>query len=62
MGNQKPAILGGIPVFSVKLPIVRPSLPPLDPLLEEVRAVLESGQLTNGHYVAEFERLAAKRL
>ena len=62
MLNQKPAILGGTPLFSVKLPIVRPSLPPLDPLLEDVRAVFESGQLTNGRYVAEFEKLAAKRL
>jgi len=57
--ESKPAILGGSLAFETKLPIVRPSLPPLDPLLEEARAILASGQLTNGRYVRELEQRAA---
>lgn len=57
--DSKPAILGGTPAFKTQLPMVRPSLPPLDPLLEEARAILASGQLTNGRYVRDFEQQAA---
>ncbi len=60
--SEKPAILGGLPAFPSKLPIVRPSLPPLEPLLREAGSVLGSGRLTNGPCVREFEKQAARRL
>ncbi len=59
---EKPVILGGSPAFASKLPIVLPSLPPLEPLLRDVRNLLGSGQLTNGSYVREFERQCGRLL
>lgn len=59
---SSPAVLGGSPVFLQKVPIVRPALPPLEPLLRDARDLLESGQLTNGRYVRELERKLAERL
>ncbi len=59
---SRPALLGGVPAFATRLSVARPSLPPLDPLLEQARRLLESGQLTNGRHTRELERLAAERL
>ena len=62
MANGKPAILGGKPAFPVKLPIVRPRVPPIPPFLDDLSSVLGSGLLTNGPKVGEFERQAAEFL
>jgi dTDP-4-amino-4,6-dideoxygalactose transaminase len=57
-----PAIRGGRPVFPEGLPLARPSVPDPDRVVRDVRAILESEVLTNGPYVAEFERRAAEYL
>ena len=58
--DDLPAILGGSPTFPHGLPFVRPVVPELEPLLGEMRKILESGMLTNGPYVRELERRAAE--
>ena len=55
-GHLKPAILGGTPAFSARIPMVKPDLPSVDLLLRDARTILESGQITNGRWVREFEK------
>jgi dTDP-4-amino-4,6-dideoxygalactose transaminase len=62
MANGTPAILGGTPAFPAKLSIVRPTVPPIPPMLDDLKSVFGSGQLTNGPNVAKLERLAADYL
>jgi dTDP-4-amino-4,6-dideoxygalactose transaminase len=57
-----PAIRGGRPAFPEGLPLARPSIPDPEQVVRDVRAILESEVLTNGPYVAEFERRAAEYL
>lgn len=53
---KKPAILGGIPAFEDFLPLIRPTIPKTKNLiLNEVNDVLNSGMLTKGKYLKEFE-------
>lgn len=56
------ALLGGNPTFDETVPIVRPWLPPYDRLKEEVRGILESGMLTKGRHLADFEEAIASHL
>ncbi len=52
----KPAILGGQPLSSQRLGIVRPCFPTLDQVSEPLREILNTGNLTNhSHYLREFE-------
>jgi dTDP-4-amino-4,6-dideoxygalactose transaminase len=57
-----PAIAGGRPQFEKVLPIVNPEGLPGEAFLETVQKVLESGVLTNGPRVREFEEAAAEYL
>lgn len=57
-----PAIRGGRPAFPEGLPLARPSVPDPDRVVRDVRTILESEVLTNGPYVAEFERRTAEYL
>lgn len=61
---DKPAILGGKPIFNKRCPvhIVRPTLPDLKMLMPELKKVFQSGQLTNAVNVREFENRTAKYL
>jgi dTDP-4-amino-4,6-dideoxygalactose transaminase len=45
-----------------RLPIASPTLPNLDALLPRLREIWESGELTNGKTVAEFESLVAQTM
>ncbi|MGH2691707.1 MAG: DegT/DnrJ/EryC1/StrS family aminotransferase [Actinomycetota bacterium] len=56
---DRPAILGGTPVFPIRLPLVRPSVPDPDRVANDVRTILSSGVLTNGPFVRELEHRAA---
>lgn len=58
----RPAIAGGEPLFPCKVPILKPDIPPLDPLLGDLRSVIASGMLTNGPKVQKFERTIAEFL
>ncbi|HEX9890462.1 MAG TPA: DegT/DnrJ/EryC1/StrS family aminotransferase [Actinomycetota bacterium] len=57
-----PAILGGRPAFPEGLPLARPSVPDIEAVVEDVRAILPTGMFTNGKYVRELEERAAAYL
>ncbi len=61
---DKPAVLGGKPIFNKKCPvhIVRPTLPDLKVLMPELKKIFQSGQLTNSANVKEFESRTARYL
>lgn len=61
---DKPAILGGKPVFSIgkEIPILRPTLPDIKTLMPRLKKSFQSGQVTNASNVREFEALAAEYL
>ena len=54
-----PAALGGSKAFPEGLPFVRPAVPGPEELVGDLRAILESGKLTNGSYVRALEERAA---
>ncbi len=59
---DRPAILGGEPVFPEKIDIVRPTLPRLPQVGERFDEVLASGKITNHQrYVRAFEAALAGR-
>lgn len=61
MSNQ-PAILGNAPIFDKKVNIVRPQLPSLDEMQEGVRSIIETGMVTKGKFLREFEEAIAAHL
>lgn len=60
--SDKPAILGGKPVFSEWLPIIRPTLPHYEVIAPQVREILQTGMLTKGKYLRQFEERLAEYL
>ena len=54
-----PAIAGGRPMFDRRLPIVSPEGLPMLELVDDIKAILVSRQLTNGARVREFEEAVA---
>ena len=50
------------PLFSAKVPIAAPSLPPTEEILDALRPIFEGPQLTNGGTVARLEQEAARFL
>jgi dTDP-4-amino-4,6-dideoxygalactose transaminase len=61
---NKPAILGGKPIFSKdkSIPILRPMLPDIKTLMPRLKKAFQSGQITNASNVKDFEALAAEYL
>lgn len=61
---NKPAILGGKPVFTKEknIPILRPTLPDMKTLMPRLKKAFSSGQITNASNVGEFEALSAEYL
>jgi dTDP-4-amino-4,6-dideoxygalactose transaminase len=60
---DKPAILGGSPVFHRFIPLVQPTLPPYDDRLAcHVAELFQTGMLTKGKYLREFEERVADYL
>lgn len=57
--TDKPAVLGGDPVFAEPIPFARPSLEEPDKVTELIRGALESGMLTNAGLVAQLEERVA---
>ncbi len=57
--TDRPAILGGTPLFEKPLPVTRPTLPPFEELTDDLKAVLASGLITNGPQVEALEAEAA---
>ncbi len=60
--SEIPAILGGTPIFSQKLNIVRPVLPDFSELSDSIRNILDSGMVTKGQYLTQFEAALAEHL
>ena len=59
VSTSEPAILGNTPLFDQLLPIVRPTLPAYDALSDAVAELFETGMLTKGKYLREFEEAMA---
>jgi dTDP-4-amino-4,6-dideoxygalactose transaminase len=57
-----PAVPSGSVAFPEGLPLVRPSIPDIQRILADVRAILDSRVLTKGPYVEELEARAAAYL
>ncbi len=60
--NSQPAVLGGEPLFTEKVPIVRPALPSFDALKDEMAEIVSSGMLTKGKHLRRFEEEIASHL
>ena len=46
-----PALLGGEPIFSERVPIVRPTLPRFEELSDEFAEIINTGMLTKGKHL-----------
>jgi dTDP-4-amino-4,6-dideoxygalactose transaminase len=57
-----PAILGGAPAFPRKIPIVRPVLPALPEMSDDLENMLSSGMVTKGRHLAAFEKAISDNL
>ncbi len=57
---DKPAILGGHPVFTDALPFNQPTLPPFSELAGDLETTFQSGMLTNGPCVSQLEERATE--
>jgi dTDP-4-amino-4,6-dideoxygalactose transaminase len=57
-----PSILGGDPAFNQKVPIVRPVLPSLNQMSDDLQHMLTSGMVTKGQHLAAFENAIAHHL
>jgi dTDP-4-amino-4,6-dideoxygalactose transaminase len=60
--NNKPAILGGEPIFATRIPIVRPMLPTFTDLAEDARELFTTGMVTKGRHLQSFENAVADHL
>ena len=60
--NDKPAILGSKPIFSERIPFVRPSLPPYESLSPQIAEIFRTGMLTKGKYLRELERRLSEHI
>ena len=59
---DKPAILGSQPLFPAGLPIFKPTLPPFEELQDQFAECFETGMLTGGRFLREFEERLAEHL
>lgn len=57
-----PAILGGAPVFESPAPFMRPTLPEFSEIGGELQEIFQTGMVTKGHFLAEFEAALAGHL
>lgn len=55
MSSEKPAILGGEPIFNSLVPIIKPTLPLLDDIQVPLREILTTCMITNYKFVRELE-------
>jgi len=60
--NNTPAILGNSPIFDSKVYIVKPRLPELGDMSEELKEMFASGMITKGKLLAKFENDIAEHL
>jgi dTDP-4-amino-4,6-dideoxygalactose transaminase len=60
--SDLPAVLGGTPIFSKKINIVRPVMPDISEIVTNLKEVLDTGMVTKGRYLAQFEDAIARHL
>lgn len=60
--SKQPAVLGGDPLFPQKIDIVKPLLPRYEDLAEQLRGILQSGNLSKGQHLQAFEDRLAEHL
>jgi dTDP-4-amino-4,6-dideoxygalactose transaminase len=60
--RTKPAALGGKPAFDTRVSLVRPALPEFESLAAGVKDCLDTGMVTKGRYLREFEAALAGHL
>ena len=60
--TDKPAILGGSPIFQSPLGVFRPTLPPYEAVSDQIAELFETGMLTTGRFLREFEERLADHL
>jgi len=58
--SDRPAVLGGTPIFPETLSIVRPALPTLQEIAEPLQEMLASGQVTRARFMRSLEEEAAE--
>ena len=57
--NNRPALLGNKPMFATKLALIRPTLPVYESVASRVAELFDSGMLTKGKYLRQFEEQLA---
>jgi len=62
MNTNTPAILGGKPAFNERLQMVKPVLPTFAEITESVSRILNTGMITKGQYMRDFENAVAEYL
>ncbi len=55
MIDEKPAILGGKPIFSSLVPIMQPTLPSIEDIQDDIKEILLTKMITNHKYVQNLE-------
>ncbi|MCD4784293.1 MAG: DegT/DnrJ/EryC1/StrS family aminotransferase [Candidatus Eremiobacteraeota bacterium] len=60
--NNKPALIGGESEFPRSIPFARPTLPPFEELEQGLRDIVESGMVTKGKYLKEYEKAISDML
>ncbi len=60
--TERPAVLGGDPLFPDGLRMFRPTLPPYEEVAADVAGLFETGMLTAGPHAVEFERRLGEHL
>lgn len=60
--TARSAVRGGVPLFTERIPLVRPTIEDAPTLVSRYAAILDSGMLTNGPTVRELEETVAARL
>jgi dTDP-4-amino-4,6-dideoxygalactose transaminase len=60
--DDKPALLGTLPIFDQRILIVRPTLPDFSEIIDGVQNMLTTGMLTTGQYLRDFEAAIADHL
>jgi len=62
MNHATPAFLGGKPIFTERVNIVRPVLPDLERMAGGLEQILSTGMVTKGKFLGQFESAVAKHL
>ena len=60
--NDLPALLGNSPIFDNMIPIARPTLPEYSELADQFRNIVQTGILTKGSYLRDFEEMVSEHL